>query len=855
MTLPEDLAAWVAERSDWQKDAIARFCRNEGLSDEDAADIAHHLIAGTHPTVAAITAGDIPGTSQSGEPVRLTAVAGVQGVNALLPGQHLTFGDAGLTIIYGDNASGKSGYARLIRQAVTARIKADLLGDVFATSGSDQQATFQYRVGKTASEWSLADKTSHDLSSVRFYDEVCGDAYVSAAAEISYRPSALTLLDRLSSACDQVQQALTMRLSENASSRPELPLLARGTKAKQFLDGIAATTTLAQIDEATALAGDHDTVLPARLQELARLQASDPNTEIARLTQLAGHWATVKAHVDDLESAMTSEALEQVRALKTDAAALREAAKIASAKNFDAEPLTGVGSTTWRAMWNAARQYSTTEAYHKHEYPAVADGAVCVLCQQPLTRDGADRLTRFEAFIAETTSREADAAERRLGHRRDAIAQFQATPATVTAALSHLQAGGQDIAATQTWLASASAIASESVEWIDGTKEQLPTAPAASPSSSLEERRQSLVAASGAIDATTFSDTVRDLKADVAELQARAQLAAARENLVREVERLKARAKIEQARRLTDTTGITRKATALTTTYVTSVVRDQFTRETEQLHLRKVTLDPTGGRRDVTLEHRPRLLGATVDADIDDVLSEGEQTALGLAGFLTEVEFDDSKSAVVLDDPVSSLDAGRRSRVARRLVDLARSRQVIVFTHEATFVNALNKGARDLEVPVTERAIMRQGERPGLTADKHPWSVKDIPSRINDLEAAIARLKRERDQLDSDEYTRRAQEWGGLLSQAWERAVNLDVVNELVDRGTNEVRPRMFKMLVGITEQDDNDYQSGYAKASEWAVRHDQAPETNFVAPEPDELEAELARFKDWVARIKKYKK
>ena len=83
--------------------------------------------------------------------------------------------------------------------------------------------------------------------------------------------------------------------------------------------------------------------------------------------------------------------------------------------------------------------------------------------------------------------------------------------------------------------------------------------------------------------------------------------------------------------------------------------------------------------------------------------------------------------------------------------------------------------------------------------------------------------------------------------------MNLNVVNELVDRGTNEVRPLKFRMLVGITEQDNTDYQAGYAKASEWAPRHDQAPEVNFIAPEPDELEAELTRFKDWVDRIKRY--
>ncbi|WP_270256637.1 AAA family ATPase [Kocuria marina] len=855
MTLANDLATWVAERTDWQKDIVGRFCRNENLSEDAVNEIADHLIAGTYPSVAAITAADVPGTSESGESVRLSAVADVEGVNALITGQRLTFASTGLTIIYGDNASGKSGYARLIRQAVTARVKGDLLGDVFAKSLHDQKAVFEYVAGSTAATWALTEETSRDLSSVRFYDEECGDAYVTAASEISYRPSALTLLDRLSAACDQVRQALSQRLSDNAALRTELPLLGEGTKAKQFLDQLSATTTREQIDEATTLSPDHDISLSAKLRELTRLQASDPNAEKTRLAQLAAHWATVKSHIDQLAEDVTNQSFDNVAALAKSAINLREAAKIASAKDFDAEPLPGVGSATWRALWDAARRYSTTEAYHEHDFPVTTDAAVCVLCQQPLSPDGSDRLRRFDAFIKDTTSRDADAAERRVVQRRDEIARLQSAPAAVTTALSQLQAGGEDVTASQTWMTEAATVATEIVAWVDGTREERPTTSGMSPGTAIGERRQTLITASADIDSTSFNESVRVLKAEVADLQATEQLAKAKDNLVKEVVRLQARTKIEEARRLTDTTGITRKATALTTAYVTSIVRDQFTRETEQLYLRRVTLDPTKGRRDVTLEHRPRLLGAILDADIENVLSEGEQTALGLAGFLTEVEFDESKSAVVLDDPVSSLDAGRRSRVARRLTELAQSRQVIVFTHEATFANALNKAARDLGVDVAERAILRQGERPGLTADKHPWSVKDIPARINHLETEIARLKKERGQLDSDEYTRRAQEWGGRLSQAWERAVNLDVVNELVDRGTNEVRPRMFKMLVGITEQDDNDYQSGYAKASEWAPRHDHAPETNFIAPEPDELEAELVRFKEWVRRIKGYKK
>lgn len=852
MTLEQDLTAWLADRTDWQRDAVARFCANESLSAEDIAAIADDLIAGTNPAGTTIAVADLPGTSATGAPVTLSAISDVAGVNALMVGQQVTFGSSGITIIYGDNGSGKSGYARLIREAVTARIKADLLGDVFAKESTDQAATVRYAVDGVESTWALGTASARELSAIRFYDEECGDAYVTAASEISYRPSALTILDRLSAACEALQHELNRRLSENAEARPDLPLLAAGTRAKAFLDGLSATTTTAEIDAATALPEDHDSVLAAKLQEEARLRGSDPKKEKSRLSQLATHWQTVGSHVEKLAAALSDDAFNRIRDEKTAAHDLRTAAAIASAKNFDAEPLSGVGTAAWRVLWEAARDYSTAAAYHDHSFPHTED-AVCVLCQQPLSAEGAARLTKFEEFITDTTSREALAAERRLAASRHQLGVLQSQPGLVTTALSQLQAGGEDVAAVEAWLGTAATTASAGVAWIDGTRADPPSAINTAPN--IEGWRSEIVSTSAAIDATTFDDALLTLGREVAELQSQVQLAAARDNLEAEIARLKDRQAIEAARRLTDTTGITRKSTDLTTAHVTSVVRDQFTRETERLQLRKVTLDPTGGRRNVTLEHRPKLLGATVSASIDDVFSEGEQTALGLAGFLTEVMFDESKSAVVLDDPVSSLDAGRRSRVANRLVELATSRQVIVFTHEATFVTALNKAARDQGVAVTERAILRQGDRPGKPTDKHPWNVKDTKARIDELSSELARLRKERGQLDSDEYTKRAQEWGGRLSQAWERAVNLDVVNELVDRGTNEVRPRMFRMLVGINEQDDTDYQAGYAKASEWAVRHDQAPEVNFVAPDPDELEAELVRFQAWVARIRTYKK
>jgi energy-coupling factor transporter ATP-binding protein EcfA2 len=855
MTLNDDLASWVAGRPDWQKDAVARFCRNETLSADDVAGIADHLIAETYPKAANLEAADIPGSTAAGDPVNLVQVAEVEGVNALIRDQTLSFGSSGITIIFGNNASGKSGYARLIREAVTARVKAEqLLGDVFAETETVQAAKLDYLVGISPATWNLGESQSTELSRVRFYDEDCGNAYVTAASEVNYRPSALTILDQLSDACEAVSAELTRRLGANQAGRPHLPVLHPGTSASAFLSGISATTTKEEIASATELTADHDAELARLLGEETRLKASDPNKEKVRLSALSREWSTVEAHTKELVAALGPDPLRALKEKRQKASELREAARVASDTTFDAEPLTSVGSETWRALWEAARKFSLTDAYHEHEYPFTGDDAVCVLCQQPLTKQAADRFSRFEAFVTDTTSRRADAAANALSAGRDGLARLQTLPLPVSTALNRLQDGGEDVRSALDWLGGATQTATAAVAWLDGTESAEPASLADPVSSTAAARAQDLAAQAGDIDASTFAQILTATSQQVVELQDAKTLTEARAAIETEVARLAQRLKIEDVRRLTATNSVTTKRGDLTETYVTQEVRDRFTRETERLELRRVTLNRTGRGRDSALEHQPTLLGSRRNADIDEVLSEGEQTALGLAGFLTEVELDASLSSVVFDDPVSSLDAGRRSKVAKRLVELASQRQVIVFTHEITFVHALNQEAKKASVTVTTRSIQRiGGAQPGLVSDHLPWAARDIPQRINKLEAELAQLKKDRVNLTDDDYAEQAARIAGHLSETLERTVNLHIVNELVDRGTNEVHPTMLKILPKFTQTDHEEFQAAYAKTSSWAARHDNAPEENYVPPTVDEIGQEVAWLKEWHARIKRY--
>jgi hypothetical protein len=89
---------------------------------------------------------DIPGSPVTSAGVQLVALKDLTGVNALAPDQTLTFGPSGLTVVYGDNASGKSGYARLLKRVVGARVHDDILMDVFAsTEPQVQHALVDYK--------------------------------------------------------------------------------------------------------------------------------------------------------------------------------------------------------------------------------------------------------------------------------------------------------------------------------------------------------------------------------------------------------------------------------------------------------------------------------------------------------------------------------------------------------------------------------------------------------------------------------------------------------------------------------------------------------------------------------------
>jgi len=357
-------------------------------------------------------------------------------------------------------------------------------------------------------------------------------------------------------------------------------------------------------------------------------------------------------------------------------------------------------------------------------------------------------------------------------------------------------------------------------------------------------------------DAETIKTRLVSIFADRKELELLQAAKTHRDAIANEITRLKERERLEAVKAEAGTAPITKKVLELSELNITEVVRDTFTRETERMSLDRVTIAKTRGDKGVLL-HQPKLVGARQSVTLPRVFSEGEQRALGLAAFFTEAQLDTSQSALIFDDPVSSLDHVRRQSVASRLATFAEIRQVVVFTHDVSFVLDLKKEANSRNIPVAERCVSRSrtGERkPGACTLKHPWKAKDVTERLYELRNELARIRKESTNWDDARYETEVATWAGNLSETWERIVSQEVVGPILAEGGLEVRPMMLKLLVPFSTTDEKEFQGSYSRVSLWAKRHDKSSMVNYVAPEITALEEEFKRVEDWFKRVKKYK-
>jgi len=236
----------------------------------------------------------------------------------------------------------------------------------------------------------------------------------------------------------------------------------------------------------------------------------------------------------------------------------------------------------------------------------------------------------------------------------------------------------------------------------------------------------------------------------------------------------------------------------------------------------------------------------------NSVLSEGEQKVIAIADFISEMCMSEINRGMVFDDPVTSLDENRKSEIAKRLVEEAKKKQVIVFTHDLVFVSSLIGHSKDFKLNYNCHWIEKNDGKPGqIWLNNSPSYEKNYRTAEPALEL-YRKAKKELCPPMEREYLLKS--GFASLRTSYEVLVINDLFKNVVQRFSERVSVDTLSKVYFDSDLVEK-IQDSFGQCCRYMEGHSHSDKYSFKKPEVANLKEEIDRFIEIRTKVKKTKK
>jgi energy-coupling factor transporter ATP-binding protein EcfA2 len=778
----------------------------------------------------------------------LTSLHNIKGVNALVENQKIDFCPQ-ITIIYGINGSGKTGYTRLLKKAFHSRSTEDILPNIHIASGhSNVSAEIIFTFDSKPYSLTYPDhKQQNEFRQFSIFDNKCVNIHLTNKNQFEFRPAGLDFFADLIEAFKKIEDKVSADIKDKSTIKDYPSLFDGESDIKSILNSLSSKTQIDDLKKLIPITEEEKKTRSELEEQKARLQTLKKDKEIADLKIYKEYLSALKISITDNNKFFTAESLAEIKKAVSECVLKEANAKAEGIENFKTDKIINVGSEEWKNFIAAAQVFAKQQAVDNETYPKKADD-YCILCHQPLSAEAQKLIASYWIFIKSQSEQDAKNAQTVLNTHKKNYEKliFDLLPDNGVLTKWMLEKYKKETLEIKGDLQNQKAL-SESIILDVATKTANDRTTIQIDTTHIDTIVQDIENSIVKLQKGDPTEEIKKLQDSISYLNHKEKLEQHIAGIETYVTNLKWAATATKAKGQISKRKITDKEKELSGKYFNESYVSAFNEECKSLNCEiGIDISHTGS---AGTSYRQLFLKGKEPIKI---LSEGEQKIISLADFLAEMKLSEINCGVVFDDPVTSLDDERKGRIAERIAEEARKKQVIVFTHDLVFVSTLISACLEFKINHVCHWIEKRGDTPGYVflnnapSYEKQYRNSEIPrshyvaANKPDCQPAL------REFLIKSAFTE--------LRTCYEVLVINDLFKNVVQRFNERVSVDSLKDVCFDDELVD-ELLDNFGQCCRYMEGHTHSDKYAYQKPAVENLNTEINRYDDIRAKIKKSKR
>lgn len=347
----------------------------------------------------------------------LSELENVEGVNALLEGQSIEF-SPNLTIIYGSNGSGKSGYTRLLKNVFYSKSKEKVLSNIYSTDiVKPVNANFIFKSEGNEISVSYNNNDHSIFEQFSVFDGKSAVKHIESKNEFEFKPAGLNFFGKFADALSHVEKKLNneVTIKQQGTNINNLLMLFDGnsevTEAIQAINTDKGFENLSKIASYTEKNTKEKESVQKKYEEL-QIASTKKDQEIRNLNTIKKLLLQVKQSVEKFNQYFSNEMFEKANQAIIECLEKEEIAKNEGVENFKTDNLNGIGTSEWKNFILSAEKFALLQENGNSHYPKNEDH--CLFCQQKLSEPAQKLIINYRKFIESVSEKKAAELQNKL---------------------------------------------------------------------------------------------------------------------------------------------------------------------------------------------------------------------------------------------------------------------------------------------------------------------------------------------------------------------------------------------------------------------------------------------------------